>query len=71
MEITTMFFIALGMAAFGILGALFNMAMAMRNMENGRMSSMVGLHMFFGFFYMVGGIGAAITGIIWVVQQFS
>jgi hypothetical protein len=72
MEITTLFFVFLTIAVLGIVGAIINMIVAMNNRDPfGSVGGLAARHMFFGLLWVVGGLGSLISGIIWVVRQFS
>lgn len=68
MDIVTLFFVFLVVAVIGLIGAFINMATAM---GGDRFQSLFVVHAICGVFWVIGGLGALITGIIWIVQQFS
>lgn len=75
MTIPTLFFIFLGAMVFGIIAAIINMIVMARSFFKGDILNHDGkgftgkilLHFLFGIFYVVGGLGAVITGIMWIV----
>lgn len=72
--IPTLFFIFLGCAVLGVAAAIINMLLAMKNFNRLNMNSMrntIGIHFICGFFYVVGGIGAFVTGIMWIVTYLK
>jgi hypothetical protein len=62
------FFICLGVAVVGTIVAIANM---IRAVKGGLSSNKMVVHILAGSMYALGGIGALITGIIWLVQYFS
>lgn len=69
--IPTLFFIFLAALVIGLAVLFLNMALAMKNLhKNGfdGMGKTVAVHLIAGFFYVVGGLGALITGIMWLVM---
>lgn len=69
--IPTLFFIFLATLVIGLVGCFINMAYRMKNFHKTGFQGMgntVVTHLIFGFFYVVGGIGALITGIMWLVM---
>lgn len=73
MTISTLFFIFLAAMVFGIIAAFANFIVGAKNMFNGNGSfgTTVMFHFIFGLFYVLGGLGATITGIIWLVQYIK
>ena len=75
MAISTLFFIFLALMVFGIIAAFINMIVMARSFFKGNIIAHDGngfswkiiLHFIFGIFYVVGGLGALITGIMWIV----
>ena len=69
--IPTLFFIFLAVTVLGFIAAIVNMACAVKNFGNSGMDGMkstVIIHFIAGFFYVIGGLGATITGIMWLVM---
>lgn len=65
----TYFFIALGVALFGVLGALANMALMING--GGLNKGNIFAHVGFGACYAIGGVLSVVFGIIWLVQHLS
>ncbi len=69
--IPTLFFIFLAALVVGLAGCFLNMALAMKNFHKRGFEGAgktVAVHLVCGFFYVVGGLGALITGIMWLVM---
>lgn len=73
MAISTLFFIFLGAALVGFIVAALNMLSAFKQFGSGgrSISSIFGVHILAGIFYVIGGLGAFITGIVWLVQAIK
>ena len=74
MTISTLFFIFLGVMVFGLLATFINMALTAKSFFKDGGSGFGGkilLHLFFGLFYVVGGLGSLICGVIWIVQTLK
>jgi hypothetical protein len=76
MTISTLFFIFLAMMVVGILAVFINFIIAARKMGNGvDIGSVFGnmfiVHLVFGFFYVIGGLGSLITGVIWIIHAIK
>lgn len=70
MTISTLFFIFLAVMVVGILAVFINFIVAARKMGNGEMNigGVFTAHLIAAFFYVIGGLGSFITGIIWIIQ---
>ena len=70
-----LFFIFLTVAVLGFIAAIVNMALIARSMtkgsflnhDAGRFGGNILAHFICGFFYVMGSLGALITGIMWIV----
>lgn len=72
MPITTLFFICLGAVAIGLIIAFLNFVFLAKNFdESSSWSKAFAIHALAALLYILGSIGAFITGIIWIVQTFK
>lgn len=74
MAISTLFFIFLSVCVIGIIGAVLNIWHgATKAFEHGasNLKGLFTIHLVCGLFYVLGGLGALITGIVWLVQTLK
>lgn len=79
MAISTLFFIFLGAALIGFIIAAINVLSAFKcfgkdsrsRNDNRSLSNIFVVHILAGIFYVIGGLGAFITGIVWLVQAIK
>ncbi len=72
MEISHLFFLFLIVAVIGIIAAFINIATAATRMVNdGDIKNVLVVHVIAGLFYVLGGLGAIITGIIWALHYLK
>lgn len=76
MSISTLFFIFLAVMVLGILAAIINFIVAARKMGNGVgigniFGNMFIAHLISAFFYVIGGLGSLITGVIWIIHAIK
>ena len=67
MATSTLFFIFLGIFFLGIVGLFANILTASIK----SMGATFIAHLVLGLIYVASGLGALITGIVWIIQQFK
>lgn len=69
----TLFFIFVFITAFSLTATFFNMVKPFfkNDIKAYEAKSFVVYSFVFGLLYVLGGLGALITGIIWIVQQLA
>lgn len=73
MTVSTLFFIFIGILIIGVIGALLNFLRVTRdpfNSDSG-FSSVFFWHVILALLCSLSGLGALISGVVWVVQQFK
>jgi hypothetical protein len=65
----TYFWISLGVALFGLLGAVANMICIIKGVWISQNSAIA--HILFSVCWMIGGISSLVFGILWAIQHFS